>query len=89
MSANIAPTGCRWDCRETWACEYGASLPGGPFPGTQGSTGDVRRCKHGNVWLYAGPSSSWRFDIWRRLTWWGTPVQYHHALKALATNEGD
>lgn len=84
MNANITPQTCRVECRKTWSCEHGASVPGGPFPGTLGSPGDVRRCEHGNVWLYEGDDASSRFDYWTRLRWWTTPIQYRRAILALA-----
>ena len=86
MTANITRPSCRRDCARTWRYEHGASCPGGPFPGTFGSEGDVRRCEHGRIWLYRPDCyhHGSNFDIWRRLTPWGNPILHRRAVRALA-----
>lgn len=75
-------------CHRTWHFEYGASVPGGPFPGTHARAGDVRRCEHGKVWLFhrLAPHGSW-FDMWERIHPLSEPIVYRRAIRALARKE--
>ncbi len=91
LVADIRPRGCRHECQTTWRWEHGASVPGGPFPGTMADPGDVRRCEHGRVWVATGRVAKSYFftehDVWERLTTWGSPLRYRRAVRALATPE--
>ena len=71
MSANLLDGECRYECAKTWRYKHGDSLPDGPFPGTLAERGDVRRCEHGQVWLFAGVRKDAffnDFDHWRRVS---------------------
>jgi hypothetical protein len=85
--ANISERGtCRSECGVTWHSEHGGSVPGGPFPGTHGGPGDVRRCEHGSVWLWEEEFQNryWCFmDRWRRLHPFWNRRQYRQAVAAL------
>jgi hypothetical protein len=74
---------CRVNCSRTFATEHGASMPGGPFPGTFGEEGSVRRCEHGRVWQWLS-CEFWRIDIWAPLSPFWSPVRYWRAVRALA-----
>lgn len=82
--ANINERGdCRTDCDVTWHTEHGNN---GEKPGTRGGPGDVRRCEHGNVWLWAEEFQNRYFcymDRWQRLRPWLNRRQYRRAVKAL------
>lgn len=86
-TANIRTAGgCRRECRSTWRYEHGGAQPGGPFPGTLGSQGDVRRCEHGRLWLFNRTRRDGfgnRHDEWTRLRWWLSPLRYRRAVAAL------
>ena len=89
MSTNIYGGRCQYDCASTWRYEHGGSLPGGPFPGTGGRAGDVRRCEHGNVWIFSEVRESryyTKHDIWRRLNPLWDRREYRRALAALSAD---
>ncbi len=77
---------CARECSSTWRHEHGASVPGGPFPGTMAEPGDVRRCEHGKYWQFDRTSVGTFFtthDLWRRLHPMLSPIAYVRARKAL------
>ncbi len=81
MSANIL-RGCdAANCDRTFALEHGAALPGGPFPGTCASRGDVRVCEHGKVWIFVY-CEGYRIDVWRRVSRFLEPLTYRRARAA-------
>lgn len=78
---------CRRKCARTFRGQHGAALPGGPFPGTQGEPGDVRRCEHGRVWAFDEPRSRFEwptFDLWESLGPLSTPIRYRRAVRSLS-----
>lgn len=87
MSANVREGRCKYECRSTWHGNHG---PGLSLPGTHGKPGDVRRCEHGNVWVFEREYEG-RFytqhDGWRRLH----PIldwpEYRRAVAALAAGD--
>lgn len=82
MSANVL-RGCdAARCHRTFAHKHGGALPGGPFPGTNGKDGDVRRCEHGKVWAFVR-CEGYRIDVWRRLSRFWEPLAYRRAAAAL------
>lgn len=86
MSANVL-RGCdATACHRTFTADHGGAVPGGPFPGTFGSKGDVRRCEHGRVWIFAR-SEAYRIDIWRPVSRFWEPVIYRRAIRELATTD--
>lgn len=75
---------CHDTCSRTFRHEHGASVPGGPFPGTLADPGDVRRCEHGRLWTFDPYTSrgDYRIDHWRRLyplepAWWRARRRLH------------
>lgn len=85
MTANVLKGRCAYDCQRTWHSEHGGALPGGPFPGTGGGPGDVRRCEHGRLWIYKATDHP--MDYWRRLSWFWEPITYRRAQAALNAQE--
>jgi len=83
VNANVKAGRCKFECSKAWKGEHGSAVPGGPFPGTHGSEGDVRRCEHGRIWSYVGGDASYQFDHWERLRWWEFPMRYRRAVRAL------
>lgn len=86
---NILKGTCDHDCSSTWRYAHGASVPGGPFPGTKADEGDVRRCEHGRIWLFAGVKEDgyWnKFDQWRPVSRWLQPRVYRRAERVLLTS---
>lgn len=81
--ANIATETqrCLLDCARTFHREHGEALPGGPFPGTWGEPGDVRRCEHGRIWGFA--STGTFIDLWEPVSVFWTPIRYLRAARAL------
>lgn len=88
MSANILRGCAATDCHRTFHFEHGGALPGGPFPGTSGKPGDVRRCEHGKVWRYRRTETggSW-IDVWERVSRFWEPFVYRRAIRALDAPE--
>lgn len=83
MSANILRGCAASGCDRTFTSEHGGALPDGPFPGTFGSDGDVRRCEHGHIWTFVG-REGYRIDTWRRVSRFWEPITYRRAITALA-----
>jgi hypothetical protein len=87
MSANVSTARevCERECARTFHGEHGGALPGGPFPGTNGHEGDVRRCEHGRVWEFE-PQVLYTagIDVWRLISPWWEPLRYRRAVRALA-----
>lgn len=84
--ANVREGVCRHECSRTFHGEHGGALPGGPFPGTSGSPGDVRRCDHGRLWVYADSRENGFYcliDVWRPISRWWEPVLYRRARRLL------
>lgn len=75
---------CRRDCSRTFHSTYGGALPGGPFPGTMGTLGDVRRCEHGRLWQFAEIhyGGNW-IDRWEPLSRFWNPIAWRRASRAL------
>lgn len=84
MTANILTpkARCTTDCRTTFAGRHGASITGGPFEGTIGGPGEVRRCEHGRYWRWR--DTNHRLDYWERLSWLWEPIVMRRARRALA-----
>ncbi|WP_191304369.1 hypothetical protein [Lentzea cavernae] len=70
----------------TFRGEHGAAMPGGPFPGTSGEPGGVRRCEHGQVWVFE-KDDVYGFDHWEWLSRVWNPVRYRRAVRALQRND--
>lgn len=85
-AANIVERGtCRAECEVTW--HYNSAHP---EISTHGALGDVRRCEHGNVWLWVEEFQNRYFcymDRWRRLRPWLHRRQYRQAVAALRGGE--
>lgn len=81
-TANLKERGtCRSECGVTW--HYNSAHP---EISTHGKPGDVRRCDHGNVWLWEEEFQNrfWCFmDRWRRLHPRWNRRQYRLAVAAL------
>ena len=69
-------------CHRTFTHEHGGALPDGPFPGTMGSQGDVRRCEHGKVWIFVG-CEAYTIDVWREVSRFWEPITYARAVRAM------
>lgn len=77
---------CAHHCRTTRKLTGGRDQRDGPYPGTYGEPGDVRRCEHGRVWLWRGTTEGMFFqplDVWRRISRFGEPVRYRRAVRAI------
>ena len=77
---------CRRECSRTFHFEHGGALPGGPFPGTAGDPGDIRRCEHGRMWRFVGTErgGNW-IDLWEPLSPVWNPIAWRRARRALVT----
>lgn len=75
---------CLARCSRTFRYGHGDALRGGPFPGSHGEAGDVRRCEHGQVWLFEEMTPhDFTIDHWTPLSRFWNPVQYGRAVRAL------
>lgn len=85
--ANVLRGQCLHECSVTWHCEHGGALPDGPFPGTDGESGDVRRCEHGRLWLFTRSRENSFYclmDCWRPINRWLEPRLYRKTQRLLA-----